>query len=122
MICSSLNRDRFIVRSFSGAGLYSSLEEVQGLRSVLSHNDAREGFRNALHSVHLESSLLEEDIQAEFETAKIGEVVWLLTKTTDEGVEVLTRMESDIITFQGSLSRRYRKVFDARRKGIDHLL
>ena len=33
MICSSVNLDRFIVRPLSGDGLYSNLEEVQGLRS-----------------------------------------------------------------------------------------
>ena len=33
MICSSVNRDFLIVRLLSG-GLYSKLEEFQGLRSV----------------------------------------------------------------------------------------
>jgi hypothetical protein len=33
MICSSENRDCFIVRPLPGGGLYSNLEEVQGLRS-----------------------------------------------------------------------------------------
>ena len=33
MICSSLNRDCLIVRLLPGDGLYSNLEEVQGLRS-----------------------------------------------------------------------------------------
>ncbi len=36
MICSSLNRDRFIVRHLPVDGLYSNLEELQGLRSVRS--------------------------------------------------------------------------------------
>ena len=36
MICSSVNLDRFIVRPLSGDGLYSNLEEVQGLRSQAS--------------------------------------------------------------------------------------
>jgi hypothetical protein len=33
MICSSVNLDRFIVRPLRWAGLYSNLEEIQGLRS-----------------------------------------------------------------------------------------
>jgi hypothetical protein len=33
MICSSVNLDRFIVRLLLGDGLYSNLEEIQGLRS-----------------------------------------------------------------------------------------
>jgi hypothetical protein len=33
MICSSVNRDRFIVHPLQGDGLYSFLDEVQVLRS-----------------------------------------------------------------------------------------
>jgi len=33
MICSSVNRDCLIVRLLTGYGLYSNLEENQGLRS-----------------------------------------------------------------------------------------
>ena len=33
MICSSLNRERFIVRLLSGDGRYPNLEEFEGLRS-----------------------------------------------------------------------------------------
>ena len=34
MICSSLNRERFVVRLLSGDGLYSILEEFSGLTSL----------------------------------------------------------------------------------------
>ena len=34
MICSSVNRLRFIVRLLSSDGLYSILEEFSGLRSM----------------------------------------------------------------------------------------
>src|SRR5215204_2184655 len=33
MICSSVNLDRFIVRSFQGPGLYLHMEEMAGVRS-----------------------------------------------------------------------------------------
>jgi hypothetical protein len=35
IICSSVNLDRLIVRPLSGGGLYSNLEEVSGLRSIV---------------------------------------------------------------------------------------
>ena len=34
MICSSVNLERFILRSLQGSGLYPILKEVQGLRSL----------------------------------------------------------------------------------------
>jgi hypothetical protein len=34
MICSSVNRERFIPSALSLDGLYPNLEEVQGLRSL----------------------------------------------------------------------------------------
>ena len=48
MICSSVNLDRFIVRPLSGGGLYSNLEEVQGLRSI--------AFGGIEHFPHLQTS------------------------------------------------------------------
>jgi len=33
MICSSVNRDRFIVHPLRWAGLYANVEKIQGLRS-----------------------------------------------------------------------------------------
>jgi hypothetical protein len=39
MICSSLNRLRFIIRLLSGDGLYPFLEEFSGLRSTSARLD-----------------------------------------------------------------------------------
>src|SRR6185437_10491152 len=39
MICSSVNLERFIVRLLPEAGLYSNMEEVQGLRSLVENTN-----------------------------------------------------------------------------------
>ena len=46
MICSSVNRDRFIVHPLQGDGLYSFLAELQGLRSHRRNSSQRFGGRS----------------------------------------------------------------------------
>ncbi|MFB4386560.1 hypothetical protein RAC79_25550, partial [Agrobacterium sp. LR_9] len=55
MICSSVNRERFICPSPDRNGLYQILEEVQGLRSLTANNPPQV----LLVASHLRSSLFQ---------------------------------------------------------------
>jgi hypothetical protein len=88
MICSSLNRERFIVRLLSGDGLYPFLEEFSGLRSR-SIRPIALNWKNALFAGSDEGGANWAIIASLIETAKLNHVnphTWLadtLTKLVD---------------------------------------
>ena len=97
------------------------MKSIEPPRWVLSYEDARGGFENQLFNASKELSLLEEDIQIAFEKANITSLRWLVSKATDDGVQALVELERDIGKFQKWLAQRYRKAFEDRLKGTDHI-
>jgi len=86
---------------------------------VLSYDDARGGYEAALDNANSEMSLMDEDIQLDFLQATHRYFNWTISKTEGEGVQELVEMERELLIFKKGLAQRYRKVFDARRTGLD---
>jgi len=64
----------------------------------------------------------DEGVRTEFEKRNIKWVRWMLSKTTDEGVQILMDLEDDIQKFKEWLAKRYRDQFEDRYRGLDHAI
>jgi hypothetical protein len=97
-------------------------EEVEAPRWVQSYDKARGEWEDQFGVVTRNLLFQDEGVRTEFEKRNIKWVRWMLSKTTDEGVQILMDLEDDIQKFKEWLAKRYRDQFEDRYRGLDHAI